>query len=114
MSADPTDESAIDHRDLTPPEFDAAVDAALDRIDDGTDLVGGLEVPAEPDALPFALPVREHFAGLPSVPVTGDARVDAALARIDELPDLPGSEHVEVYEDIHRRLHDALSDAEIR
>lgn len=39
-----------------------------------------------------------------------DPRVDDAVARLSELRDLPTSEHVAVYEDIHSRLSDALSD----
>ena len=41
---------------------------------------------------------------------TGDPRVDAAVARLDGLDDAPTGEHVAVYEDVHRRLHDALAD----
>lgn len=41
---------------------------------------------------------------------TGDPRTDAAVARIAELDGLPTAGHVEVYEDIHRRLQDALTD----
>ena len=53
---------------------------------------------------------------LPSddVEITGDARVDAATARLEEVPDLPTADHVAVYDDVHRRLQDALSDAEVR
>jgi hypothetical protein len=39
---------------------------------------------------------------------TGDARVDSAVARLSELADLPVAEHVAVFEDIHRRLQEAL------
>ena len=51
---------------------------------------------------------------MPEPEVTGDARVDAATARLDELADLPTSDHVAVYDDVHRRLQDALADAEVR
>jgi hypothetical protein len=40
---------------------------------------------------------------------TGDPRVDAAVARLAELDERPTAEHVEVYDDVHRRLQDALS-----
>jgi len=40
-----------------------------------------------------------------------DPRVAAAVARLDELGDTPPAEHVEVYEDVHRVLQDALADA---
>jgi hypothetical protein len=39
---------------------------------------------------------------------TGDARVDGLLARLDELDEGPLAEQVEVYEDIHRGLSEAL------
>lgn len=35
--------------------------------------------------------------------------VDAAIARLDGLEDLPVSEHVEVYDAVHRSLQDALA-----
>jgi hypothetical protein len=62
--------------------------------------------------LPLLVPARERFAGLEPVPATGEARVDAATARLEEIVELPTSEHVEVYDDIHRRLQDALADAD--
>ncbi|HEU5157140.1 MAG TPA: hypothetical protein VFU43_09090 [Streptosporangiaceae bacterium] len=40
---------------------------------------------------------------------TGDERVDAALARFDELTAAPVAEHVDVFEDVHRRLQDVLA-----
>jgi hypothetical protein len=40
--------------------------------------------------------------------------VDAATARLAEVPDLPTTDHVEVYEDVHRRLQEALAEAEVR
>ena len=41
----------------------------------------------------------------------GDPRIAAAVARLDGLTDTPPAEHVEVYEDVHRVLQDALADA---
>ena len=111
---------------------DQDVDDELDRLDDGGSVVGS-SVPgggavgggvvgagavaasdARSEALPFVLTAREHFASAGDVEITGDARVDAATARLDEIPDLPTSDHVAVYDDVHRRLQDALSDAEVR
>jgi hypothetical protein len=40
---------------------------------------------------------------------TGDARVDEALARLEELGQAPVSEHVEIFDDVHRRLRDVLA-----
>jgi len=45
----------------------------------------------------------------PIIP-TGDARVDGAMERLNELKDLPAIEHVTVFEDVHRRLHETLTE----
>jgi len=37
--------------------------------------------------------------------------VASAVARLDELTPLPGAEQVPVYEDVIRRLHDALAES---
>ncbi len=98
-------------------QHDAEIDAELDRLDDGSASVGsGASSPevARSEALPFVLTSREHFASVGDVEITGEARVDAATARLDEIADLPTSDHVAVYDDVHRRLQDALSDAEVR
>jgi hypothetical protein len=106
--------------DVDASQHDQDVDAQLEHLDDGGSVVGaGLApatAPSDPrsEALPFVLTAREHFASVGDVEITGDARVDAATARLDEIPDLPTSDHVAVYDDVHRRLQDALSDAEVR
>ncbi len=41
---------------------------------------------------------------------TGHPRVDEALARLGDLDALPTAEHADVYEDVHRRLHTALTE----
>ena len=87
---------------------DASADSRVDSLDDGAAAVGSSQ------ALPFVLTTREHFEVLDAVVATGDARVDAATARLAEVPDLPTSDHVEIYDDVHRRLQDALSDTEVR
>ncbi len=43
-------------------------------------------------------------------PSTGDARVDEALSRLDELAGLPVAEHPAVFEQVHRRLAEALGE----
>lgn len=96
-------------------DVDVLADTRLEALDDGSAAVAGAEaVVGSPEALPFEMPARERFAALVDVEVTGEPRVDAATARLDEVPDLPTSDHVEVYEDVHRRLQDALSDTEVR
>jgi propanediol dehydratase small subunit len=41
---------------------------------------------------------------------TGVQTVDAAVERLAELDALPTSEHVAVYDAVHRQLQDALAD----
>ena len=38
-----------------------------------------------------------------------DPRVQAALGRLTELDERPVTQHVAVFEDVHRRLHEALT-----
>ena len=45
----------------------------------------------------------------PIVP-TGESRVDGAMDRLNELSNLPAIEHVSVFEDVHRRLHESFTD----
>lgn len=47
-------------------------------------------------------------AATPAEP-TGDTRVDGALAELHRIDELPVSEHVAVYDEVHRRLQDALA-----
>ena len=41
---------------------------------------------------------------------TGDPRVDDALVRLRDVAQAPVDEHVAIYDDVHRRLQDALVD----
>jgi hypothetical protein len=50
------------------------------------------------------------LGALKPIVATGEARVDGATERLSELSVLPATEHVIVFEDVHRRLHDALTD----
>ncbi|MFJ1580158.1 hypothetical protein [Streptomyces sp. NPDC088182] len=51
--------------------------------------------------------------GLERIP-TGDAEVDALLTRLADADHLPADGHVEVYEDVHRGLRDALTALDAR
>jgi hypothetical protein len=70
-------------------EADAATDPGAD-----TNIDGELEASGE-----WALP---DATGVPSV--------DAAITELARLDELPTSEHVGVYEGLHRQLQDALAD----
>jgi hypothetical protein len=79
----------IDHVDDPPTDFEAEVDVAADEA---------------PGDEPDVAPADEDL-------VAGQGPVAAAVARLDSLAGLPPVEHVEVYEDVHRVLQDALADA---
>ena len=53
---------------------------------------------------------RKPVIAMSALPITGEPRVDDALARLNEIPALPVHEHVEVFEDVQRRLHETLAD----
>jgi hypothetical protein len=61
--------------------------------------------PYETDETPDEAPVEA------SRPAAGDPRVDAALRRAGELAASTPTEHVEIYEDVHRSLQEVLADA---
>ena len=65
---------------------------------------------AAPTPVVQAAEAPEYPAAPPPDP-TGDPRVDAAVARLGELGARPVSEHVELYEDVHRRLQELLASA---
>lgn len=46
----------------------------------------------------------------PEIEASGDAKVDAAMERLRDISELPVSEHLEVFDDVHRRLQDVLSE----
>lgn len=90
----------------------------LAAIDTAAEPAAADEDPAEEDSADedWAAELPERAAGEPDevVPATGDARVDDALGRLGDLTGLPVEEHLAVYEDVHRRLHDALADLDER
>ncbi|MCA6096274.1 hypothetical protein LE181_29430 [Streptomyces sp. SCA3-4] len=57
---------------------------------------------------PTTTPASPQPLGVPRTP-TGDAGVDAHLARLADTDDLDAGGHLQVYEDVHQGLRDALS-----
>jgi hypothetical protein len=58
-------------------------------------------------------PVEDAATGVASVSVdeaTGVASVDAALERLRDVEHAPVEAHVEIFDDVQRRLHDALAE----
>ncbi|MFI1096518.1 hypothetical protein [Streptomyces sp. NPDC020917] len=76
----------------------AAADPAQDRAG---------EPPAAGPAGPAA-PAEPQPLGV-TVAMTGNAEVDAAVERLGDADELPVHAHIEVYEDVHRGLRDALT-----
>ena len=85
-------------------DFDDDLDE--DDLDDLDDVDDAEEVSTD-SAHDTTASARVHLS---SLPVTGEARVDDALARLGDLDGMPIGEHVAVYEDVQRRLHDTLAD----
>ncbi|WP_327291774.1 hypothetical protein [Streptomyces sp. NBC_01198] len=59
-------------------------------------------------AHPSDAPARPEPLGVTVAP-TGNADVDTATSRLADADDLPTQSHIEVYEDVHRGLRDALA-----
>ncbi|MFG2266347.1 hypothetical protein [Streptomyces sp. NPDC048720] len=86
--------------------------------DPATGQAAGTAVPvADPDAGHVPEPEYDPAAptplGVPRTP-TGDAGVDAQLQRLADADHLATDGHVEVYEDVHRGLRDALTALDAR
>lgn len=85
------DESTVDESSVDESETTDSLEQSDDQIDSDDTL---------------SAPV----VSLDSLPVTGEARVDDALGRLADLSGLPVHEHVAVFEDVQRRLHETLAD----
>ncbi|MEU8795204.1 hypothetical protein [Streptomyces sp. NPDC048643] len=71
----------------------------------------GAPAPAPPE--PAYDPAAPAPLNVPRVP-SGDADVDARLDRLADADHLATDGHVEVYEDVHRGLRDALTELDAR
>ncbi len=75
-----------------------------------------------PQQAPQAQENAAHQAHEPAAPAplgvhrgpTGNAEVDARLERLGDADHLPADGHLEVYEDVHRGLRDALTALDAR
>ncbi|CAL9322158.1 hypothetical protein ABZ568_30315 [Streptomyces olindensis] len=71
------------------------------------------ETPAVAEEEPAYDPAAPAPLNVPRAP-TGDADVDAALDRLGDADHLATDGHLEVYEDVHRGLRDALTALDAR
>ncbi|MET8136734.1 hypothetical protein [Streptomyces sp. NPDC005251] len=69
--------------------------------------------PAEAEPEPACDPAAPAALNVPRVP-SGNADVDAQLDRLADADHLATDGHVEVYEDVHRGLRDALTALDVR
>ncbi len=67
----------------------------------------------EPREAPTPAPADPAPLAVPRTP-TGNGEVDALLTRLADADHLPTDGHVEVYEDVHRGLRDALTALDAR
>jgi hypothetical protein len=85
---------------------DGMADSVGEDVDPETDVSPGIETDTGIDG--------EIDAGEPATWArpdhTGVASVDATIEELAQLDELPTSEHVAVYEGLHRQLQDALAD----
>jgi hypothetical protein len=67
-------------------------------------------VTEQPDGDTDPAPDEEPVTAPAAVARTGVPSADAAGDRLGELEQAPLDEHVEIYEDVHRRLQEGLAD----
>lgn len=97
-------------------ELDEDIDDDDDDLDDEADEFAEdegetfLEESADVAVETPVVESNEPTVVMMSLPVTGEPRVDDAIARLSDLSSLPVQEHVAVFEDVQRRLHDTLAD----
>jgi hypothetical protein len=74
---------------------------------------GGQHAHSAGEATSGSAPADDAPPAAPKVPApepTGLPNVDAALGQLSEIDALDVNDHVEVYDDVQRRLHDALAE----
>jgi hypothetical protein len=97
---------------------DGAVDEVADEVADDVadDVAGEIDgdgIPDEPEVFVEELQAEQSLpaADMPAVdvPETGEPRVDEVLDKLAGIEGRPTTEHVGVYDEVHRGLQDALA-----
>jgi len=70
----------------------------------------GVTAPTPPESGATEPAAPERPSSPPPLPQTGVTAVDAAADRLQAVDDAPLEDHVEIYEDVHRRLQEGLAD----
>lgn len=82
------------------------------EVDEDGDVVEVVDI-VMVDGVPEEILVLEEIDTTPTLPVwepTGDLEVDAALDELALLDQRDRAEHIGIFESVHRRLHQRLSD----
>jgi hypothetical protein len=98
----------VDEESITDFVADGDVSGSELETDAATDLETVTETELQTDPNIDAAIDEPGARALPDA--TGVSSVDAAMAELGRLDELPTSEHVAVYEGLHRQLQDALAD----
>ena len=91
-------------------EVNDYLDTLEETIDGSEDSTGSLLGEESGLFVEEVLAPQAPVVSMDSLPITGEARVDDALGRLADLQGLPVHEHVDVFEDVQRRLHETLAD----
>lgn len=75
----------------------------------GPDVLVGVGESTLPAEVATSVPAAEPAPLGVALPTTGHPEVDALLTRLEDADILPTEDHIEVYEDVHRGLRDALT-----
>ena len=86
------------------------LDTLEETIDGSEDSPGSLLGEESGLFVEEVLAPQAPVVSMDTLPITGEARVDDALGRLADLQGLPVHEHVDVFEDVQRRLHETLAD----
>ena len=92
--------------------WDPAAEAAATEdtaAEETTEATEPIEAPVDDHEVAAVREPAANVAVPPMPEPTGDERVDVALARLGELSGAPVADHVEVFEDVQRRLQDVLA-----
>ncbi|MEU5593529.1 hypothetical protein [Streptomyces sp. NPDC020298] len=90
---------------------------SVPRAEAGEEAGAPVELEYEPECEPEYVPEYDPAAPAPlnvARTPTGDAEVDALLERLADAGHLATAGHLEVYEDVHRGLRDALTALDAR
>jgi hypothetical protein len=79
-------------------------------VDESVDSLLGEDFESSSTDFQETVTPQAPIVSMETLPITGEARVDDALGRLADLQGLPVHEHVDVFEDVQRRLHETLAD----